>query len=179
MQQGKDEISTKGNGKIGRGQIIIGPKPEKDKDDKTNGGDETIEIFLRQNQPKQSKVDQKKIAQNQSCPIPDAGKGEKVEGPANRDCADTKRSAGDCVVQFPCAFDCDGSTQKQNFEREKDCHRNQCLVSGEVLLAEKEITHPRDLYEHGPDRAENWQRSPVLTPGHGQQTYIEQGNVSK
>ena len=62
MQQREDEISTKGNGKIVRGQIIIGPKPEKDEDDKTNDGDETVEIFLSQNQPKQSQVDQKKIA---------------------------------------------------------------------------------------------------------------------
>ena len=42
MQQREDEISTKGNGKIVRGQIIIGPKPEKDEDDKTNDGDETF-----------------------------------------------------------------------------------------------------------------------------------------
>ena len=62
MQQREDEISTEGHGKVFRCQIIIGPEPEKDEDGKTNDGDETVEIFLRQNQPKQSQVHQKKIA---------------------------------------------------------------------------------------------------------------------
>ena len=57
MQQREDEISAKSNGKIVRGQIIIGPKPEKEEDNETDDGDETVEMFLRQNQPKQSQVD--------------------------------------------------------------------------------------------------------------------------
>ena len=76
-------------------------------------------------------------------------------------------------------FGCDGGSQKQNFEREKHRHRNQRFVSGEVMFVQKEITHPRDLDEHGADRAEDWQRSPVFAAGNGQQTDVKQGNVSE
>ena len=44
---------------------------------------------------------------------------------------------------------------------------------------QKEIIHPRDLHERGADRAEYWQRGPILASGHGQQTDIKQGNVSE
>ena len=64
MQQRENEVRTQRNVEIVRGEIIVCPKPEKNESRDANDCDQACEIFLCDDESKQRRVDQEKIAQD-------------------------------------------------------------------------------------------------------------------
>ena len=101
--------------------------------------------MLCQRKPEQTEIDEKKVAQDHCRPIADGREREEVERPNHCKRADAECSAGNRAVQFTAPFEGNCREQKQNFERQKHSHWNECFLSGEVLFPKKEIPDPRDL----------------------------------
>ena len=64
MQQRENEVRTQRNVEIVRGEIIVRPKSEKNERGDANDCDQACEIFLRDDESKQHRIDQKEITQD-------------------------------------------------------------------------------------------------------------------
>ena len=65
MQQREDEVRAQRKIEVVRSEIIVRPKPEKNERGDADDRDQVRKIFFGNGQPKQRRIDQKKITQNQ------------------------------------------------------------------------------------------------------------------
>jgi len=63
MQQRENEVRTQRNVKIALGEIIVGPKSEKNESRDANDCDQACEVFFCDAESKQRCIDQKKITE--------------------------------------------------------------------------------------------------------------------